>query len=332
MSAAEIGICARVEEITVEDVRNALWRERTLVKTWSMRGTLHLLASRDLPIYVAALKTRRFYQTDAWLKAQGASLDEINTITSETRNALDSRCLTRQELVNDLLKRTGLRGSIRDHLASGWGSLLHPAAYQGNLIFGPSQGKNITFVRPDQWLGTWDEPSSEEALRTLVRRFVTAFGPCSHGEFAHWWGILERDGKRIFQSMTDQFQEVEFEGRKKWLGKREAEEIVAIKPVKSVRLLPSFDPYVMFYSPREYLVNTDLRSKIFRKLAGWVSPVLLIDGVAAGTWEAQKNPGRVKVTVQPFRSLTVGERARLREEAVRLGEFLSAKVELAILA
>jgi len=182
-----------------------------------MRGTLHLLAAYDLPVYVAALKTRSLYRSGSWLKFHRISLEEIDKITSEARIALDGRCLTREELVNYIVKRAGLRRWVKREMSSGWGSLLHPAAYRGNLCFGPNQGKNVTFVRPDQWLGKWDEPGSEEALRTLLSRFVAAYGPCTREDLGHWWGILEHNTRKIFQSVIDELDEVEFEGRKAWL-------------------------------------------------------------------------------------------------------------------
>src|SRR5215471_7765957 len=68
MSAGQIGIGARVDGVTEKEVEDALWKERRLVKTWCMRGTLHILASADLPLYVAALKTRTGYRSKSWLK------------------------------------------------------------------------------------------------------------------------------------------------------------------------------------------------------------------------------------------------------------------------
>src|SRR2546427_452876 len=58
LSGAALSLWARVENITIEDVEDALWKHWTLVKTWAMRGTLHLLSSYSLSTYVAALKTR----------------------------------------------------------------------------------------------------------------------------------------------------------------------------------------------------------------------------------------------------------------------------------
>lgn len=328
MSGAEQGIWARVGDVSADDVRDALWKDRRLIKTWCMRGTLHLVAADDLPLYVAALKTRTVYRSNPWLKGQDVSLEEIDTITLEVRKALDRRCLTREELAEQIVMRAGLGPRLKRHLLSGWGALLHPAAHQGNLCFGPSRGKNVTFVRPDQWIGRWNEPSGEEALRTLVRRFLSAYGPCSYDAFNHWWNVPGKDAKKIFQLVSDELVEVEFEGRKGWLRKEDVEQIARSRRVKSVRLVPSFDPYVMFYSPRDHLVEDGFRTRVFRQLAGWVSPVLLIDGAAAGVWKYKRRGDRLNVVVEPFRKLSRIEVELVKDEAGKLGEFTGTKAHL----
>ena len=43
MSSAELTLWARVAGLEPDAVQRALWNDRSLVKTWAMRGTLHLL-------------------------------------------------------------------------------------------------------------------------------------------------------------------------------------------------------------------------------------------------------------------------------------------------
>src|SRR6266571_9162384 len=73
MASAELSICARVDGITQQDVREALWRDRTLVKAWTIRGTLHLHPAEELPLWYAAL--RAVSPTDpheeAWVDPKG---------------------------------------------------------------------------------------------------------------------------------------------------------------------------------------------------------------------------------------------------------------------
>jgi len=330
MSAAQIGLWARVEDITSKDVDDALWERRELVKTWSMRGTLHLHASADLPLLVAALKTRLGYKTKSWLKFHKITLDEIEKITSEVRNALDGKCLTREQLVEEVVRRAKLRRWVRTEMLSGWGSLLHPAAFQGNLCFGPSQGKNVTFVRPDKWLSEWSEPSSEDALKTLARRFISTYGPATHTDFAHYWGVEPNKARSIVTSLASELEQVKFGGHLAWLRKHDVAQIAKTEPTGSVRLLPSFDSYIMFYHPRELFVSETHRPLVFRQEAGWVSPVLLIDGLAAGVWTLKRKSSRLNVRVESIGHLSGNHRSLVEDEARGLGGFLGLEVEVSL--
>ena len=66
MSSAEQALWTRVDA-SPEDVQEALWQKRTLVKTWAMRGALHLLAAEDWPVFAGAGATRDHYRKPSWL-------------------------------------------------------------------------------------------------------------------------------------------------------------------------------------------------------------------------------------------------------------------------
>jgi len=117
---------------------------------------------------------------------------EQEQITEAIDKALDQRTLTREELAREIVKRTKLRPILQSHLLSGFGSLLQQAAHQGSLIFRPSEEAKVTFTRPDQWRGRQDQPSSKQALKTLLRQFYATYGPASFEDFAHWWGGFRR--------------------------------------------------------------------------------------------------------------------------------------------
>lgn len=90
-----------------------------------------------------------------------------------------------------------------------------------------------------------------------------------------------------------------------------------------MRLLPGFDVYVVGTRPREPLAEKRFEDRVFRT-AGWISPVVLVDGMAAGTWGHERTRGRIEVTVEPFRKLTTAQKKQIREEADGLGSFLGA--------
>jgi len=134
----------------------------------------------------------------------------------------------------------------------------------------------------------------------------------------------------LMEYIADELVEVEFEG-KRWARGVDVERIVHVERVRSVKLLPSWDCYVMFYHPRELFVSQNDRARVFRKLEG-NAPVLLIDGVAGGVWEQHRKRGLTEVRVRPFSHLSSAQKQLVRDEATGLGEFLGTNVEVSILS
>src|SRR3989475_1384361 len=329
LSYAALALWARVDDITIQDVQDALWKHRSLVKTWCMHGTLHLIPASDLPVYVAARKTTMVVKQD-WLTPE-IGVEERKRIVGAIREALDGQILTREQLAEEVVKRLGMSARLRKHMLSGWGNLLQPAAEQGYLCFGPSKGSKVTFVRPDQWIGKWDEPSGRDAWKMLLRRFFSTYGPANHHDIGHWWGLRPDKAKALMEYIADELEEIQFEGQKRWVRGEDLELILDAENICSVKLLASWDCYVMFYHPRELFVSHSHRASVFRKLEG-NAPVLLIDGVAGGIWEQRRKSGLTEVRVQPFGHLSSVQKQLVRDEAASLGEFLGTRVEVGILS
>jgi hypothetical protein len=327
MSAAELSLWARVESVSPTDIKNAIWRKRQLVKTWAMRGTLHLIAASDFPLYVAALSLHSHYRRDNWLRYHSITLDELNQIIEGVRLTLNSAGMTREQLAESIARRTR-NPRLAELLSSGWGTLLKPAAFQGHLCFGPSQGQKITFVRPDQWIGAWEEIDSQEALKEILRRYLAVYGPAQTGDFARWWGLQPAAAKRLFKSLADEIEEVEIEGWRAWALASGIKEISRFKPSGSVRLLPHFDPYVLG-APRSCgrIIPQEHRDRIFRPSA-WISPVVLVDGRMEGVWGYEKKRSQIEVKIEMFSPPAATVKRSIEREARRLGEFFEMKVKV----
>ena len=340
LSGAALSLWARVENTTLQDVEDALWKKRTLVKTWAMRGTLYLLSADSLAMYVAALKTVRDPTRETIPYRIGPGPDdkqyhitqgEQEQVTGAIHDALDQHILTREELAREIVKRTKLNSTLKSHLLSGFGSLLQHAAHQGILVFGPSQGQRVTFTRPDQWLGKQREPSSEEALRTLLRQFYTAYAPATHDDFAHWWGVRAPKAKILEQLISDELEQVEFDNHSCKMLSRDIDEIQSMEEIHSVRLVPSWDAYVMFYHPREFFVSQEYRRRIFSPIQGNL-PVLLVDGIAAGTWAKVKKRAEIDIMIRLFKALSSAHKLAIDEEAGRLREFFGTRIKVSFAA
>ena len=184
MSSAELTLWARVEDLEPEVVQEALWERRVLAKTWAMRGTLRLLPSDELPLWVAAqgvLKPR--HHAASWQRHFGLTREEAETMIAAISDALDDRMPTREELAQEVERLLG-SGELGGKLRDGFGALLKPSAFKGDLLFAPSVGRNVRFARPDRWLPGWEPAQTEVAVREVVRRYLAAYGPATRASCA----------------------------------------------------------------------------------------------------------------------------------------------------
>ena len=318
MSAAELQAAVRVD-CAVEDVRTGLWKDRTLVKTWLMRGTLHLVPSTDLPLFSAAMNAYGMRNTNAWLKFMQITEPELIDLTDAIGHALDGQALTREELVAKVGK--GRPERVQLAMKSGWGGLLKPVARQGLLCFGPSRGQSVTFVNPRRWLGTWRHVEPDAALVELARRYLRAYGPATKQDFSRWWGTWPGVGKTAWAGMAEELVPVSVDGQPADLLAADVDEIQYIASEPSVRLLPAFDPYLMGHSNRDHLFATEHRSRV-RRTAGWISAVVLKEGRVVATWTHRADKRTLTVTVDPFRKLAPATIKEIRSQADSLAEAL----------
>lgn len=327
MSAAELSLSARVRGLTQAHVSKALWEDRSLVKTWTLRGTLHIHAADELGLWLAA---RRAVVGD-WYFHNELPPKEAKRILAAIAGALDGRSLTREELVEAVSPHVG--PWAREHIGSGWGTVLGPAALNGVVVNGPPRGTRVTFVRPDQWLGQQGEHDPQESLVEVLRRYLVAFGPATHRDFAAWISgaqLKARDAKALLDSIADELVEVDVEGKRAWL--LAGEERRPTSPA-GVRLLPEYDTLVMGFREREQLfppeavAQTKAHGKGKLEGPGAVS-WLLADGVVAGSWSRKRAGKRIEVRVQPFGRLTKAQRGELDAEAERVGALFGLEPKL----
>ena len=328
LSSAELTLWARVGGLDPGDVRRALWAERSLVKIWAMRGTLHLLPATELPLWQAALSTRRGYQAGSWLRGFGVTREELERLLAAVAEALDGPPLTREELAG---KVAGLTGSaaLGDKLRESWGAMLKPAASRGHLCFADNRGQQVQFTRPDRWLGAWREEDPEAALDQVTRRFLAASGPVTREDYARWWGIPSpaRAG-RLLERLGDEVARVDVEGTGAWMLAGHAGDAAEAVATRSVRLLPAFDQYVVTATRQaDHLLPGPFRDRIYRP-QGWLSPVLLVDGRMDGVWRHEARGRAVEVRIEPFTKVPAWARRAAEAEAERLAAFLGGELRL----
>jgi hypothetical protein len=240
---------------------------------------------------------------------------------------LDGRCLLREELAEEVVKRVG--AAPRERLRSGF------AFFLGELCQGPPQGSRITLVRPDQWNDGRRRIDEGEALREVCRRFLRAYGPARPADFSEWFSSAAfkvADARVLFDELAGCLEEIGVDGRRCFVlaGDRSFP-----APTGQVRLLPEYDVYVMGSRERDQLVTPAVRELIAGHGRGrYEGPagvrLVVVDGIGAGLWERRKRGGRIELQVRLARRLGKARRAELDREAERLGAFLGLEPVLSV--
>jgi hypothetical protein len=314
-------------------VRRALWEDRTLVKTFGPRGTVHLLPTADLPMWTGALSAlpSSVPQHPEPVRFTPAQADEV---IAAIAGALADTELTLDELTGAIALRTGpwaverTMDAFQDKWPR-WRQLTSTAAHRGVLCFGPNRGRNVTYTNPQRWLPGLRPGDGDAALRTLVLRYLHAYGPATPQHFARWLSIPPRRAADLFGALAGELEPVTVEGEPGWTAAGDT--ATPEQPHRGIRLLPYFDAFVVAGPPRERLYPGAAATRALTP-SGQAGnyPVLLVDGVVGGVWHQRRSGRRLAITVEPLRALTATQRRQLHDEAELVGAVMEAEPALTV--
>ncbi|HSK37480.1 MAG TPA: crosslink repair DNA glycosylase YcaQ family protein, partial [Actinomycetota bacterium] len=286
----------------------------------------------EFPLWQAARSTTRLWESGAWQRGFGVTLDELQLLNDAIAQALDGQLLTREELATRVGELTGSE-ELGDKLRGSWGAMLKPAAALGLACFAPNQGKQVRFTRPDTWLGGWTDHDPEQAMDQVTRRFLAASGSVTREDFARWWGIPSpAKGRKLLERLGDAVAQVELDGAAAYALAADLPGLAAAGSgggSPTVRLLPAFDQYVVTATLHaERLMPGPFKGRVYRP-QGWLSPVLLVGGRMEGVWTQEVKGRRVQVTIEPFAGPVPARVRRAAEaEAERLAGVAGGQLEL----
>lgn len=318
--AAELGIRARSRRITLQDVERARLEERSIVRAWALRGTIHLDSAEDLGWLVPLTAEPSRPRSHRRLGQEGVAAGTVERALGLIREMLASDGpLTRPEIAERLRRRrVPAEGQAIHHLT--W-----LAASDGTVCFGPTRSGRPTFVLVRDWIGRAPALDRDRALAELASRYLAAHGPSEPGDLAYWSGLGANDVRRAWDLIADRLTEVETAGPTLWrLSRRRAE-----AGSRLVRLLPMFDEYLLGWRSRD-LVLPERHRRVVVPGGGVIHQSVVADGTVRGTWSVEAVPEKLVVTVRPFAGLG-GYRRSLPAEAEDVGRFREIpRVELRI--
>lgn len=332
LSAAELSVGLRLDGLTRTGVREALWTERSLVKTFGPRGTVHLLPTRDLPMWTGALSAIPS-SPSPFREDVRMTPEQTEAVIEAISDALADAELTVDELTEAIVERAGpwagdLVMPAFQTMWPRWRQITHLAAHRGALCFGTNKGRKATYTNPHRWLPGFKPADARTALAELLRGYLHGYGPATPQHFAQWLAAPKKWSAELFESMGEELEQVEVDGSIAW---QVAGDTGTTARPQGVRLLPYFDAFTVGSHPRSLLYPGRAAERALTP-SGQAGnfPVLLIAGTVAGVWHQRRSGRKLDITVEPLEDLTAAHRRELGEQVERVGEILEGKPQLTI--
>lgn len=318
-AGAKWSVGLRLPNSTESDIDAAI-AEGTIVRSWPMRGTLHLVAPEDLG-WMLSLTTERLIRGAAARRAAlGLTEPQLEAVREAAIGALSGGiALTRDEL-HAVFERAGepTTGQRGYHM-------LWYLSQTGTLCFGPPSEKQQTFVLFEEWIRHSRTLDRAEALGEFVARYFCSHGPATIRDFA-WWSSLTlteaRVGLAIAQESLASFDR---DGERYYF----AEENGPEPGPDGIRLLPGFDEYLLGYQDRRPQLAAQHAERIVPGSNGMFMPTIVRDGEVIGTWKRTVSRRGVALAAGPFTALSERSRLGFERAGTKYARFLETDAILA---
>lgn len=303
--AMMLSLRARLCEAEMEDL-SRLIDGRTLVRTWALRGTLHLLCRDDANLILPLVGPVALAKTARRRRELGLDDEKLARGLREIRAALEAESpLTREELV-DRLNDRGLGLELKSQAPY---HLIASAGLEGVIVLGQdTPAGEQTYVLADH--RTVKPESRDEALAELARRYFKGYGPATAADFAAWSGLPAADAKKGWAHLEEH-------GRP---------DTGPALDDTVVNLLPAFDTIILGYADRELIVPAKHYGDVYH--GGQTVPVILVDGEAAGVWRYEIKGRRIRLEARPFTAFDGDVKDLVGKEAEDIGRFFGLAPKL----
>lgn len=301
---------------TTADVGAAL-DAGAVVRTWPMRGTLHLVPAEDVGWLTGLLATG---------PAKGAARRRV------ALGLTDDHVATAERLVVEALR--GRRGLVRAEVLALWEAagldvragrgyhLLADLSVRRVLVQGPLHGRDQAFVLLDEWVPRRRELDREEAVAEIARRYVVSHGPATERDLARWTGLGLRDVRRGIAAAGDGLTTLEVDGVIHHLDPATPDRLAALHPdgdaTDRVLLLPGFDEVVLGYADRSATIPAEHATRVVPGGNGVFRPTVLHGGVAVATWRTVGRGTARRLELEPFTTLAPSVAAAAQDAFERL--------------
>ncbi len=310
----------RLPGATVADVNAALER-REAIRTWPMRGTVHLVPPADARWMLDLMGVRAL--AGAAARRQTIGLHEqaaergVEVLAAALRGGgrlTRAQCL--QALADGGVQVAGQQGY----------HMLWYASQKGVTAIAPHAGKEQTFVLLDEWAPEPRRPSREEALGIIAVRYFRSHGPATVADLARWTGLTVKDCRAGVAVAGDALAPVRVDGTEMLLDPAllDAEELTE----DDWLALPGFDEYMLGYKDRSMLLDAAHFDAVVPGGNGIFQATLVRGGRVVGTWKRSLTKKAVVVSPRPLVPFGAGDRKRAEAALQPYAEFLGLALDV----
>ncbi len=303
----------RLAEAREADVEAAL-ADRSVVRTWPMRGTLHFVASADARWLVELLAPRMVARAAKRLRDLGVDAETLARARRILAKRLAGRPVPRPAVYAALdaggVATTGQRGI----------HILWSLAQEAFLCFGPREGKQQTFVLFEEWLPGARSRPRDEAFAELAARYFAGHGPATLADFAWWSGLGRGEAERAIAGAGGRLEAATYDGRAHWF----VPPPVPARPRARGYLLPAFDEFVVAYADRTAVLAPEFATRL-NGGGGLLNPIAVVDGRVVATWKRTLARRAVTLRPAPFAPLSPAAARAVSGAFTRYAEFLGAE-------
>ena len=316
--AAALALWNRTQGMDHATFEKLLYGNRSLVKLWGQRGTLHIYSTEDWPL-ISGAREKQMTWWEKQIVSLGGDLKEYQAILERiAKQARTMRTIGRSDLRE-------MCPDIDHRLLSPWGGIFFKLVTQGTLCHvRPEKGEG-RFAHRENWLPHlhWNSPSSEEANTELARRYFHSYGPASIQDLAYWRGVRVSEARRWALRLGDELTEVRFGEKELLLPVDDAESLHAPPPPARkwpVHLLYRFDPLLLGHKDKSWLIDMRHYKQVWQQ-AGHIEGTVLARGRIVASWRYARKGRKLSVAVEPFKTLPKYVHLAVERKARKVARF-----------
>lgn len=328
--AGRLQVRARDRRLTAAGIEAARVEERSILRTWLMRMTVHLIPTEDYGWMAPLFANRVTAFSQRRLDVLGITVAQRDRALTAIRKRLRADgALTRMEAMA-IAQASGfdVNPQTRTHL-------IVLLVVMGDACIGPDRGRDSLLVSSPDWIGEPATRGREESLRELALRYFAAFAPATERDFSFWSGLPLRECRVGLEAAAGALEHVDGAGAKAGGAERGGTPLLAPRGFTAraprspvVRLLPAYDTYLMGYASRSHATDPAGEKRVLPG-GGVLRPTICVDGRFAGLWANRRSGRRLTIELEPFEPLPDEVADALSEEAADIGRFEGVEAALA---